>query len=61
MNLYKRLTKNWKTTLAGVIILVSLVLMSFGIITGDQFTAILGAVTAAGLFASKDSERGDHG
>jgi len=50
----KRILNSWKTTLAGLVILVSLVLMSLSVISGEQFVAILGAVTAAGLFASKD-------
>lgn len=52
--LYCDLKKNWKTTLCGVIILVSLGAMWYGKITAIDFMGIVGLVASFGFFASRD-------
>ncbi len=46
--------KNWKTTVAGVAVGIVAALTAMHYITGDQATAILGALAALGLGLSKD-------
>jgi hypothetical protein len=53
----KHILINWKTSLAGVVILACLILLAIGRINTEQFLGILGGVTAAGLLASKDAAK----
>jgi hypothetical protein len=47
--------KSWKTTVAGIIVAGVAFSTYMGWITPEQGTAILGAATAVGLVAAKDS------
>lgn len=53
----KRL-KNWETTIAGLVIAGITVALSMGWITSEQSAMLIGAATAAGLFAAKDGKTG---
>ena len=46
--------KNWKTTVAGLAVGAVAALTAMHVISGDQATAILGALAAFGLTLSKD-------
>lgn len=47
--------KNWKTTVAGVAVALIALLTYTHILTAEQATAIMGALTSLGLVAAKDS------
>ena len=47
--------KNWKTTVAGIAVAAVAAATALHWITGDQATAILGALAAIGLIGAKDS------
>ena len=46
--------KSWKTTVAGIAIAAVAAATALHYITGDQATAILGALAALGLVSAKD-------
>ena len=46
--------KNWKTTLGGLLALVTVILQAFDVITPDQQAIILGGVVTYLGFAAKD-------
>jgi hypothetical protein len=48
--------KNWRTSLAAVLLVAGIGLYWAKVIDEKQFITGLGAVTAAGFFASKDYE-----
>ena len=48
------LLKNWKTTLAGLISLVSIAGTSLGFLTHEQAAAIAGIAMSFGLISAKD-------
>lgn len=49
------MTKNWKTTAAGVMVAILAAATYFGWLTEEQGTSIMGLLTALGLFAAKDN------
>lgn len=49
------MTKNWKTTIAGVLVAVLAAATYFGWLTQDQSLSITSLLTALGLIAAKDS------
>lgn len=49
--------KNWRTSLAGFVILICLCFLGFGILDSTEFCAIVAAISAAGLFYAKDGAR----
>lgn len=53
-NLWTIVTKNLRTSLAGLICLVALILWAKAIITTDDFLTVIGSCTTLGLFLSKD-------
>lgn len=53
--MFKYLIKNWKTTLAGLLIAVLTALKYSGKITPETYEIFLGILSASGLLAAKDS------
>jgi hypothetical protein len=51
------LYKNWKTTLAGLLILGLVTLYILKVIDGEQCLTIFGILSGAGLIASKDGDK----
>lgn len=52
----KALTKNWKTTLAGVLGLATLIGTSAGWLTHDQAQAVGAVLASFGLIAASDGK-----
>lgn len=48
--------KNWKTTIAGVLVALITLATYQGWITAEQATSITGALTALGLIVAKDND-----
>lgn len=48
--------RNWKTTLAGFIVLLITLLVQNNIITPEQSSAIIGAFTAFGFINASDAK-----
>lgn len=51
------LVKNWKTTIAGVIVAIATYLKVVNIIDANAFTLIGSLTTAVGLMLAKDSDK----
>ena len=51
------MVKNWKTTLAGIIVAVIAGATYLGYLTADQAVAITGTLTALGLIAAEDAKK----
>ncbi len=51
--------KNYKTTVQGILILITVLLMLTKKISIEQMSAAIGVFTALGLFASKDTKDND--
>jgi len=51
------LVKNWKTTIAGVVVAVATYLKASDIIDTNAFTLIGSLTTAIGLMLAKDSDK----
>jgi hypothetical protein len=51
----KYLRDNWKTSLAGALVLVIVGLLLGGVVTNEQALTAFGILVAAGLVASKDA------
>jgi len=50
----KNIVKNWKTTLAGILVVVIPVVTQLGYITPEMAGAIVTILTGLGLIAAKD-------
>ncbi|KAB2913931.1 MAG: hypothetical protein F9K23_15800 [Bacteroidetes bacterium] len=55
-NLWTITVKNWRTSFAGLVCLVGLVLFSQGKITTEEFLSLMAFVGSLGLFLSKDGQ-----
>jgi hypothetical protein len=53
----KNIIKNWKTTLAGVLVAGNTFALAKGIIDKDTFTFILGVLLSLGLIGAKDGDQ----
>lgn len=53
----KNITRNWKTTLIGIAVLVSIVLYALREITTEQLVMVIGTASGVGFFASKDGDK----
>lgn len=49
--------KNWKTTLAGVVVALIAGATYLGYLSADQAVAITGTLTALGLIAAEDAKK----
>jgi len=55
--LWDYVTKNWKTTLAGVLIGIDGILLKSGVITPEVFGTIVTILGFLGFTAAKDSDK----
>lgn len=51
--------KNWKTNLFGLLVIAAVGLHWAGLITVDQMTAGIGALTGAGFLVARDAKRNE--
>jgi threonine/homoserine efflux transporter RhtA len=51
------MTKNWKTTLAGVVVALIAGATYLGYLNAEQAVAVTGTLTALGLIAAEDAKK----